>query len=376
MSILFRSCRSTAIVLLVALAAGCSAFGGGPNYKSSKSTKPLDMPPDLTLSPGDSQTDVPQIAPRQATFSNYMGKEKGESGDQANGGGQEASALAGGLPGVHMKRDGAIRWLVVDAKPAALWPRVKDFLQRQGFKIAVSEPKLGVMETNWREQKAESDDGFFSTLLHKLNSTGLRDKYRVRLEPAKDPNKTLVFITQRGLKEYATSDNGTDVIQTAWETRPSDPELEAEMTERFLVYLGASKSQAKHVVAEAGPEVSRAKVAQVDGHVSLEVSEVFARTWRRTLLALDRLGVTIEDRDRSNGLYYIRLPKDFFKQKDQGWLSSLFGGDKSKTPARSYQLRIADHGASTVVQVLSKDGEADDTQVARHILQRLQTYLK
>ncbi|HKK05301.1 MAG TPA: outer membrane protein assembly factor BamC [Gammaproteobacteria bacterium] len=376
MSILCRPWRNAAILSLAVLAAGCSAFGGGPDYESSKQTRPLDMPPDLSLSPGGSETDVPQIAPRQATFSNYMGQEKDAAGEQTGGTKESSAALSGGLPGVHMKRDGAIRWLVVDAKAAALWPHLKDFFQRQGFKIAVSEPKLGVMETNWREQKAEVNDGFFSRIFQKLNSTGLRDKYRVRLEPAKDPDKTLVFITHRGLKEVAFDDTGGEHISTAWQTRPSDPELEAEMTERFLVYLGASKPQAKQVVAEAGPAVSRAKVTQVDGHLSLEVSEVFARTWRRTGLALDRLGVTVEDRDRSNGLYYIRLPKDFFKEKDKGWLASLFGGDKQKTPPQKFQLRIADHGATTAVQVLSKDGEADDSQVARHILDRLQTYLK
>jgi outer membrane protein assembly factor BamC len=38
----------------------------------------------------------------------------------------------------------------------------------------------------------------------------------------------------------------------------------------------------------------------------VQLSETFDRAWRRVGLTLDRSGFTVEDRDRSKGLYFVR----------------------------------------------------------------------
>lgn len=375
MSELLRCVRATALAAVAAvfLSSCSSMFGGKTDYQKAKEAHALEIPPDLSAASGGQALVIPKIAPEDATYSHYAGAEKSAASQPV----EKTTPVAGVLPsGVRVLRDGAIRWLELDGEAGTLWPKVREFFESQGFKITEDDPKLGVMQTSWKEQKAESSDGFFSKLWNKLNSTGLRDSYRARLEPAEQPGKTLLFIVHRGLKEYALNENGTDVVTTAWEWRPSDPELEAEMLQRFLVFMGEGKVQAKAAVAAAGPVASRAVLKQDGQHSSLVVSEVFARTWRRTGLALDRLGVTVEDRDRSNGLFYVRLPADFFKKAGSGFLGGLFSGGQAKQPADRYQLRLADRGETTVIEVLSKDGAADDTPAARHILEQLQTYLK
>ncbi len=374
------------LLVLTASLGACSLFASKSDYDKSRSGKALEVPPDLTYKPGNAALEVPQIAPSSATFSHYSQTAEGDNGQAgvttapaATSPGQASVAAApttsAGAPGVRIMRDGAVRWLEVDMSPQQLWPRIRDFLEQQGYKIKTDDPHLGVIETGWREYKAESGDGFFSRLLNKLNSTGLRDSYRFRVEPAATPGKTDVFITHHGLREVATPDNGTDIVETMWETRPSDPGLEAEMMQRFLIYLGAGKAEAAKMLA-ATPAVAHASLSRRDDQPVLLVNEVFPRTWRRTGLALDRMGVVVEDRDRSNGLYFIRLPKDFSKSEDKGWLAGLFSGDKKKPVAERYQLKIEDQGQQCVIRVLDQSGEPDKGPVAEQILKHMLVYLK
>ena len=53
------------------------------------------------------------------------------------------------------------------------------------------------------------------------------------------------------------------------------------------------------------------EVITPDGSEVLEVDEPFDRAWRRVGLALDRVGFTVEDRDRTKGLYYVRYADSY-----------------------------------------------------------------
>ena len=61
------------------------------------------------------------------------------------------------------------------------------------------------------------------------------------------------------------------------------------------------------VAAAAGPTPNRAEIVKSsDGTEALQVNEPFDRAWRRVGLALDRVGFTVEDRDRQKGQYFVR----------------------------------------------------------------------
>lgn len=88
--------------------------------------------------------------------------------------------------------------------------------------------------------------------------------------------------------------------QTRWQPRNPDPDLEAEMLRRLMVRLGADETRANALLGSA-PIPDRAKLIGklTEGNAVLEVQEPFDRAWRRVGLALDRVGFTVEDRDRS-----------------------------------------------------------------------------
>ena len=238
-----------------------------------------------------------------------------------------------------------------------LWIQVKDFWQEIGFILKIEAPEAGVMETDWAENRAKIPQDFLRNTLGKvfdgLYSTSERDKFRTRLERGKEAGTTEVYITHRGMQEVYTSELKKD---TRWQPRQPDSELEAEMLLRLANRLGAEDARAE---ADAQPkEEDKAKLVKGgDGAGQLTVLEDFERAWRRVGLALDRVGFTVEDRDRSNGLYFVRYvdPQEDNQVKPKGFFARIFGsGDPKPGKQKQYRILVSDAGESTAVRVQEK----------------------
>ena len=221
------------------------------------------------------------------------------------------------------------------------------------------------METDWAENRAKIQDGGLRSLLGKvidsLYSTDERDKFRTRFEPGAEPGTTEIFISHRGMYEVYINEKQD---QTRWQPRQPDPEIEAEMLRRLMVRLGSDQKRADTEIAQAKVKpAERAKLTRGnDGAGTLEVQESFDRAWRRVGLALDRVGFTVEDRDRSKGLYFVRYvdPESDVMKKEDGLLSKLaFWKGTAPDPQTKYRIFVKDNAALTTVQVLSFEGGVD-----------------
>jgi outer membrane protein assembly factor BamC len=120
-----------------------------------------------------------------------------------------------------------------------------------------------------------------------------------------------------------------------------------------------------------------------DGAGALLLEEAFDRSWRRVGLALDRVGFTVEDRDRSQGLYFVRYvdPDVDGKKKDEekGILSKLmfWKGSAADKPAQAqYRIQVKTTGETTMVQVLTREGGVDRSETSKRILGLLYEQLK
>jgi outer membrane protein assembly factor BamC len=365
--------------------AGCSTademLAVKTDYKSQVKTMPtLEVPPDLTSPAKDNRFVVPETGKSSATLSGYQAERK----DQARSGNTQV------LPQVdqmRVERAGSERWLVVsNDPPEKLWPLVKDFWQENGFLIKTEVPEAGVMETDWAENRAKIPSGFlrdsFSKILDQVYSTSERDKFRTRLERTPDGKGSEVYISHRGMAEVYTTPRGTggENAQTVWTPREPDPGLESEFLRRLMVRLGVQQEKAKEIVA-APPSGQRAEITKgIDGAELLKVNEPFDRAWRRVGLALDRVGFTVEDRDRAHGYYFVRYvdpEKDALDTEKQGFFSKLFfGKNKGIGSTEQYRVQVKDLKEISEVQVLNKDGAADPSTVARKILALLHDQLK
>lgn len=343
------------------------------DYKSAGKLPPLEVPPDLTRPSADDRFAVPDVNPKSsATYSAYSKDRSGQP--------QTASSTV--LPqqsDARIERSGTQRWLVVKGDPAALWPVVKDFWQETGFIVNLEIPEAGVMETDWAENRAKIPDGFIRKTLGKLldavYSTSERDKFRTRLERGTEPASTEIYISHRGMEEVYTS---ATQEQTKWQPRPPDPELEAEMLRRLMVRFGVQEERAKAQLVATGTTVPRATFSRGQGTLSL--NEQFDRAWRRVGLALDRVGFTVEDRDRSKGLYYVRYIDPEIDNKtsdDKGWLSKLkFWGGSGKPKTEQFRVLVKDAESGAEVNVLNKEGAREQSETANRILSLLYEQLK
>jgi outer membrane protein assembly factor BamC len=349
-------------------------------YKSAGKLPPLEIPPDLTRPTADDRFTVPDINPKgTATFSAYSKDREGRP--------QVSSSSASVLPeqgDARVERSGTQRWLIVKGDPGQVWPVVKDFWQEVGFIVNVEVPEAGVMETDWAENRAKIDDGIIRRTLGKfldtIYSTGERDKFRTRLERGAT-GTTEIYVSHRGMEEVYTS---TSKEQTKWQPRKPDPDLEAEMLRRLMTRFGVQEVRAKQQLAAAA-EAPRASLARQSGGGKLMLNEQFDRAWRRVGLALDRVGFTVEDRDRSKGLYFVRYidPETDVKTTDDnpGFIGRMVGSLKfwGNSPAKKneqYQIVVKDIDAGAEINVLTKEGRQEQSATANRILTLLYDQLK
>ena len=379
--------QSIGVLLAVSLVllAGC---GGSIveskkiDYKSAGKLPPLDVPPDLTQPTRDDRYAVPDAGAKGATtFSTYAGE---RAGKPATAGTAEVLPQ---IDKMRIERSGTQRWLVVSGiPPEKLWPTVKDFWQEIGFIVNIELPEAGVMETDWAENRAKLPGdgvrGMLGKMLDSVYSTAERDKFRTRIEKG-EGGSTELYISHRGMYEIYVTE-GRD--QTKWQPRPPEPELEAEMLRRLMVRLGATDAQVKAQSAKAPVAEEKARLSRAnDGSGSLEVQEGFDRTWRRVGLALDRVGFTVEDRDRSQGLYFVRYVEldTQTKKDDKGLMSKLmfWKSDATKVdPGARYRIYIKAVGGAagnaSTVQVLTREGGVDKSETSKRILGLLHEQLK
>lgn len=337
------------------------------DYKQSGAVRGpnLSYPPDLITAQADRRYIVQDGT---ATMSEYNAAVKKSA--------QLRSNVMTGIPGMRIAKDGERRWLVVEKPASELYPQVKDFWQENGFLLVVDSPSTGIMETDWAENRAKiAQDwirknvlGVFSDSIY---DTGERDKYKTRLEVVK-PGETEIYITQRGAIEKCVSDNTGACISTIWTPRPNDPELEAVFLARLMERLGMTQEQAKAMVATPlGPKTPKAKLVQEGNNKGfIELSSGFDRSWRDVGLALDRSNFTVEDRNRSEGVYFVRYVNAKDVGDSKGFFSNLFGGkDDSKMQAKKYRVVVKTVGDNSVnVFVQDAEGKPENTPAGMQLL--------
>lgn len=363
-----------AAVLVAACSTADTLLNGKPvDYKSAGTLPSLEIPPDLTAPSNDNRYALP--ASGEATLSGYESQRA-----QAAGAGD--TSVLPRYPEMHIARDGSQRWLVVSNEtPEQLWPVLKDFWQANGFLIKLDQPQLGIMQTDWAEDRSKlpgSMGGFsLQRAIGPLYSTGLRDRFRTRLERTPDGKGTEVYISHQGLEEvYKDSDH----VTLAWQPRPQDPGLEAEFLRRLMVRLGAKDELARQQVASVSSKPLAAISKGADGVETLTVFEPFDRAWRRVGLALDRVGFTVEDRNRDKGVYYVRYadPESPQGRQKKGFFASLafWRSDERKVVAEQYRVVVKDAKDNSVVEVQDKNGAGVNSETARRIISLLEQQLK
>jgi outer membrane protein assembly factor BamC len=360
--------RTVTVLAITAALSGCSVLKEDKiDYKSAVRAPSLEIPPDLTQLRRESRFAFESTSASAAGFQSASSRVT------------DAGTASNTLGKVKMERQGDQRWLVASMPADQVWPALREFWTTNGFPLTTDSPELGIMETDWAENRAKLPQDFIrkslGRVLDALYSTGERDKYRTRVE-RNAKGEVEIYISHRGLVEnYATAQKD----RTIWQARPSDPELEIEFLRRLMVKLGTSPQEASAAVttpkAPAAP--AGVPVVMVDGQPTISLNEAFDRAWRRTGVALDRSGFTVEDRDMAAGRFFVRYVAPQTNKSEPGFISRLFSSKKEQSVLAKYGISLsANASGQTVIRVLNTNGQPEQSAQAERILKLLATELR
>lgn len=385
-----RRARLAGVLLAAAFLSACSSIRSmmdpaNIEYRGAGQGPVLDVPPDLVAPEANERYSLPARTSSAQTLSDFN-RDRAAAGDAA----PRSSDVLPVREGAKIERDGGARWIVINQPVEKVWPLLKDFWATQGFSLSTDSPQTGIIETDWaeRRQKVETSGvrGILSRVLGSSYSTGERDRYRTRIERTAN-SATEVYLTHRGMEEVVT---GIQKDESVWQARPSDPELEIEYLRRLLTQFGTRREA---ITVASGP-VNGANVAGAAGTTTqertrvvneadlsrLQVDEGFDRAWREVGLVLDRVGFTVEDRDRSKGTYFVRYVDLDRRDPRQGSISRLFSGARKDLLGQRYQIAIVGGSSDVTVAVHDEGGQAptspENKRVANRIIALLHEEMK
>ena len=365
--------RIAAVLSCLAFIGGCSTVGDffagdKVDYRSTSTTRTtgLEIPPDLTQLSKESRYQQSNGAISASAF---------QSAAAASAPAAVPVIAPQAVGAFKIERLGNERWLSTTLAPEAIYPQLRSFWKDNGFNLVQDRPEAGVLETDWAENRAKLPNDFIRSaigrVLDSAYSTGELDKFTTRVERTAAGSD--VFITHRGMAEVYVGQRNDS---TVWQPRPTDPQLEAAFLARLMVKLGAQEEQARTTVASAGTVPSGpARARLVDGQPTptLRLDDSFDRAWRRVGIALDRSGFTVEDRDRGQGLYFVRYVDPAFAGREEpNFFSRMFSRKKNDgLSLAKYRVKVNTEGTATTVAVLDSQGKPETGEAGKRIVNLL-----
>jgi len=294
-----------------------------PDYVSSKKSKKLELPPDMD----EISTSNKYVIDGQPTsLKNFQNKEQNL---------ETQKILSEQQKKIKVVKAGTMRWLIVPAELKNVWPAVESFWEDMGFDVKSSKSS-GIIETKWISEsdlnKEESRLGKFDAWLDSLSNTATRRKFRTRVEDGVDEGTTEIYLSQRSvlngledhlrtresrktlavdeafkIEKYKDPDNLSDENGKEIKSnfKEDDLEIQYELLRRLMVKLGASDLTAREKLDNA-VEIKKAELVNESDHNFIILNDKYSRAWRRLNLAIDMVGFLVEDKNRQDGIFYIK----------------------------------------------------------------------
>ena len=413
--------------LMALTVSGCDSIpfmNNTPDYKGAGRSRPLEVPPDLTsISSNDTYT----VPGGSTTYSEFSQGQENPA---------EKEKILPTPDSVHLERAGSQRWLVVQAPPEKIWPVIREFWAELGFAVRVENSDTGVMETEWVDPSnlTKDDKGNyldkFQGWLDRLNTLANRQKFRTRLDRGESEGTTEIYMSHRAvsdtpddgkvkvrnrLGEFDTGYAPQNQARTIAEKERADAEdLDAELLRRLMVRLGVEDQKSRSIMGNSNTQLRASLSKATDGTFTLTVNDEFDRAWRRVGLALDRVGFVVEDKNRSNGVYFVRYTDvdiDTSPKDKKGLLDNLkFWGDDKKEekkpepaveakkdesslseklkfwkpaekntvdPSKQYRVKVEENAdGGSKVTIVDKEGNVNKSSTANVIINLLYEQLK
>jgi outer membrane protein assembly factor BamC len=276
--------------------------------------------------------------------------------------------MAINVKGARLQTGDGVFWLEVDENADKLWPQLSAFWGHEGVKVVRNEPMLGMLETDWVSKLQVDDDaGFIAKLFNSADPDKL-DKFRMRVEPEQGNDKTKIFMSHSGMEK---SVEGDDVN---WRSRCTEEELEREMLNRLALFVGLDEAQSVNAFEGYRPFASRVKVPK-DKANTLYITGDMNFVWKRSIRALDRMGIDVLEKDLNTHQIKVAIKKlakeNIGEERDEiaesSWLMQWLSGsgeDYAENENRQFTVKLSENDSVVTLEILRPDGEPADSVLA------------
>ena len=346
------------LVLLASTMAGCSWIPGfgddemfrdrGDDYRRANIEKPLTIPEHLNASQIEDTYDIPEISDNASLSGEFEIPRPDPLGNEVL------------VDAVRINKLGNDQWILIDGSPGEVWPRLRAFLSRNNLAVARADAVNGMIETGW---------------LQPVGENALSERFRLRVEQGVQRQTTEVHVL------HADARAGE-----SWPESSSNGERESIMVQSLAQYLADSQ------VAVASVSMLAQQAMGSSGKVSLEEDEQrkpyillelpFVRAWASVGLAIQKGGFTIDDMNRSESIYYMRVDEtaEDEDEDEPGFFAGLFfGDDEEESDNKSgtlYIIRIESQQTEEVhISVEPSEGNSVSGEQATYILKRIKKNL-
>ena len=284
---------AVSVLLLAALLAACEGLGTDKRYLDASLGRDLELPPDLSENEEGSSFELP---------SGFSGQ---------TGAPTDRVPVLAKVESLRLEGSGDLYWLDVDDQVDDLYQLVKNFWLSEGYRLAVDEPVIGIMQTEWVKTEEGASDGgsWIENLFVGEDLSATQDQYRTRIELNQDGSGSRIYIAHRGTEyvyvlETARSRTPDDREDNQWHFRQPEPELEIEMLSRLMIYLGLQKAEVDQQAADTKLFEPRAFQYMDSSEKSpyLIVKDPYQIAWNRVYHQLERMNFDIESAEFKSGL--------------------------------------------------------------------------
>ncbi|MFV2032892.1 MAG: outer membrane protein assembly factor BamC [Gammaproteobacteria bacterium] len=356
--------------IILAILTGCGSSSSDLRYLDSRVLPPLEVPPDLTNVETESSFELP------AVFS-------GEANDPDS---RKKIPVLANVDSLKLQGFADFYWLSLEAPVDQLYQLIKEFWASEGFTLALDEPVIGIMETEWvfnEEGKQDEKKGLFARLFSSKDLSASQDQFRTRIAKDGGGQGVRIYISHRSteLAYTLTTRQTEDDNNNQWNFRQPDSELEVEMLSRLMIYLGLRRAEIEQQLKNVKLFASRASfnTDYVEEESYLLVRGNYARTWNRTLHQLDRMNFEVVRAANKTGLSnrgVILVNTNFDVEVEDTGLFSFFTNE-TKTVKKQVALILSEEtNETTRISIETADGEVENSTEGIEFLSLLYQYIK
>ncbi len=231
---------------------------------------------------------------------------------------------------VQLRRLGELMWIYIETLPSTSWPISKNYWDTSEYDVIKADPVSGEIDIDFSQSS----------------------KLQMRVEHGIKEASTEVFL-------YKINKISGDI--------ESDPEFVQMEMEKMIDYYADSLSSftGTSLAAQNLNEMKKAKIFTEDGMTVISLDLNFDRAWSSVSKALNAAEIVTNDRDRSNGTFYVS-----FAEKDDRRFR-LFGGRSSNDNTQNnqfgqssqFEITITQENNKSYVRAKSKNGNIEESEL-------------